>query len=96
MTFDAVLSEVAEIFLAALTSTEREECYRILLDALCIDPYPDGVSKVYLPFPYRPGTIGYAQGEFWFAYVILNAAYIGVAAIYWNPASPKHPFHQRR
>jgi len=93
--FDAVLSQAAETFLLALEPPEREECYQVLLDVLCLDPYPDGVSKVELPFPYAPGTIGYAHGQFWFAYVILNAACIAVAAIYWSPASPKHPVNQR-
>ncbi|MFH1560574.1 MAG: hypothetical protein ABID84_04095 [Chloroflexota bacterium] len=95
MTFDAVLSDVAESFLASLSPVEREGFYRVL-DTLCADPYPDNVSKVYLPFPYRPGTIGFSQGEFWVAYVILNAATIAVAQVYWSPDSPRHPLSRGR
>ncbi len=95
MIFDAVLSQAAEDFLSTLTPAEREECYRVLLDVLCLDPHPDGISKVHLPIPYAPGTIGFAHGQFWFAYVILNAVVIEVAAIFWSPSSPKHPVNQR-
>lgn len=95
MIFDAVLSQTAETFLIDLEPEERADCYDALLDVLCADPYPDGVSKVLLPMPYAPGTIGFSDDQFWFAYVILNAACIGVAAIYWSPSSPKHPVNQR-
>lgn len=96
MTFDVVISQTVEAFLSALTQAEREECYQIILDVLCVDPYPDNISKVYLPVPYKPGTIGFAFGEFWFSYTILNAGYIAVAAIYWNPSSPRHPMNRGR
>ena len=92
MTFDAVLSDTAESFLSSLYHVDREAFYQVL-DTLCADPYPDDASKVELPFPYRPGTIGYSQGGFWIAYVILNAATIAVAQVYWAPDSPKHPMN---
>ena len=88
MTFDAVLSDTAESFLAEIGPVERQNFYRAL-DVLLENPYPDGISKVALPFPYRPGTIGFSYGEFWISYAILNAATIGVASVYWSPDSPR-------
>ena len=90
MTFDAVLSDTADSFLSSLDHVDRETFYQVL-DTLCADPYPDSVSKVELPFPYRPGTIAYSHDGFWIAYVILNAATIAVVQVYWAPDSPKHP-----
>ena len=95
MIFDAVLSDVATFFLEGLSSEERESFDRVLLDILCVNPHPDGRFKVYLGFPYQPGTIGFANRDFWIAYVIQNAAYIGVASVYWSPYSPKHPLYSR-
>ena len=90
MTFDAVLSDTAEFFLSSLDHIDRDAFYQVL-NTLCADPYPDGASKVELPFPYRPGTIAYSQDGYWIAYAILNAATIAVAQVYWAPDSPKHP-----
>ncbi len=68
---------------------DRKQFYRAL-NVLCSDPYPDGISKVALSFfPYQPGAIGFAYGEFWMTYTILNAATIGVASVYWSPDSPR-------
>ena len=92
MTFDAVLSDTAEFFLSSLDHIDRDAFYQVL-NTLCADPYPDGASKVELPFPYRPGTIAYSQDRIWIAYVILNAATIAVAQVYWPPDSPKHPMN---
>ena len=89
MTFDAVLSNTAEAFLASLDPVDRQAFYQAL-DVLLQDPYPDGVSKVLLTFfPYRPGTLGFAHGDFWITYVILNSATIGIASVYWRPDSPR-------
>ena len=88
-TFDAVISDTAEAFLASLSPVDREQFYRAL-DVLCSDPHPDGISKVPLTFfPYQTEAIGFAYGEFWMTYTILNAATIGIASVYWSPDSPR-------
>ena len=48
-TFDAVIADAAEMFLASLSPVDREQFYRAL-DVLCSDPYPDGISKISLAF----------------------------------------------
>ena len=88
MTFDVVLSDTAEAFLAEIGPVERRDFYRAL-DVLLQDPYPDGISKVSLPFFYRPGVIGFTYRKFWISYVIQNAATIGVASVYWAPDAPR-------
>ncbi len=73
-TFDAVLSDTVERFLATLGPVERQEFYRAL-DVLLQDPYPDGDTKVALSFPYRPGTLGLGSGRFFIiTYTFLNPA----------------------
>lgn len=89
MTFDAVLSATAEGFVSSLSPVDRQAFYRAL-DVLLQDPYPDGVSKILLAFfPYRSGTVGFAHGDFWISYSILNPAYIRIASVYWRPDSPR-------
>lgn len=89
MTFDAVLSATAEGFVSSLSPVDRQAFYRAL-DVLLQDPYPDGVSKVRQDFYlYRPGTLGFAHGDFWITYSILNPAYIRIASVYWRPDSPR-------
>ena len=89
MSFDIVLLGPSEDFLASLNQTDRMACYSAL-DTLSNDPYADGVNKVLLDwFPYQPGVIGSAIGEFWIAYRILNAATIEVGNIYWSPDSTR-------
>lgn len=80
------MSDTAEASISGLGPVDRQESYRAL-DALLADPYPDCASKLNLPFPYREGTIGFAHGEFWISYVILNSATTGVASVYWSPDS---------
>ena len=92
MTFDAVLSDLADSFISSLDHVDREIFYQVL-DTLCQDPYPDDVSKVELPFPHRQGTISYSQNGFWIVYFILNAATIAGAQVYWAPDSPRHPLN---
>ena len=54
------------------------------------DPYPDRNSKAYLnSFPYDPKAIGFAYGEFWMTYIILDATTIAIASVYWSPDSPR-------
>ncbi len=43
-TFDAILSDTIERFLATLGPVERQEFYRAL-DVLLQDPYPDGAVR---------------------------------------------------
>ena len=94
MIFDVFIAYTASDFLTSLSEPEQQECRRIILDVLCKDPFPDGVTKVYLPMPYAPGTIGFEHGEFWFAYIFENPSLIRVAAIYWSPDSPLHPVNR--
>ncbi len=89
MSFDIVLLGPSEDFLASLNQTDRMACYSAL-DTLSNDPYADGDSKVLLDwFPFQPGAIGAAIGEFWIVYQILNAATLEIAVIYWSPDSPR-------
>jgi hypothetical protein len=61
------------------------------LNALLSDPYPDGVSKVELPFPYAPGTFGFEYRDFWMAYTFMSPHMLAIAAVFWNPKSPRYP-----
>ena len=74
-TFDAVLSDPLDHFLATLSPEERQEFYRAL-DSLLRDPHPDGNAKVALTFPYRPGTLGFGFGRFFLTYAFLSPATI--------------------
>ncbi len=94
MAFDALLSRTARSFVDGLARPDRQEL-DAALDALLRDPFPDGVSKVDLPFPYRPGTYGYAAGSFWFAYSFLHSLVLYVAAVYWSRDSPNHPLYRQ-
>lgn len=48
------------------------------MDVLLGDPAPGGRSKVELPFPYRPGTLGYGFRSFFLTYEFLNPVTISV------------------
>ena len=90
MSFDAVLSDTAEIFVSHLARDDRKAFYEAL-DVLLSDPYPNGLDKGDLPFPYRPGTLGFAYGDFWIAYTFMSSYLLAIAAVYWNPRSPCYP-----
>ena len=90
MTFDAVVSDTAEMFISRLARDDRQRFYEAL-DVLMSAPHPDGVTKVALPFPYTPGTLGFYYRDFWIAYVFLNALVLGVVAVDWSPRSPRYP-----
>ena len=90
MSFDAVLSDTAQAFVDNLARDDHE-AFDEALDVLLSDPYPDGLNKVELPFPYRPGTLGFEYRDFWIAYTFLNAYMLAVVAVYWNPKSPRYP-----
>jgi len=92
--FDALLSKTARSFVDTLGPPYHQE-FVAALNSLLQDPIPDGVTKVELPFPYRPGTYGYAAGSFWIAYLFLNALVLYIAAVYWSPTSPNHPLYGR-
>ena len=92
MPFDALLSNTARSFVDALPEHYQQE-FAAVLYRLLEDPIPDGVNKVELPVPYRPGTYGYAAGSFWIAYLFLNALVLYIAAVYWSPDSPNHPHY---
>lgn len=85
-----VLSYSARQFVEALSPAEREACYRAL-SPLFEDPYPNGYTKVPLGFPYRPGTFGFASGEFWMTYTFLNAMTVWIGGVSWSPDSPNYP-----
>jgi hypothetical protein len=61
------LSEPAVLFVESLAQNERDALCGALT-ALCQDPRPDGCNKVELPFPYKPGTLGFAYGKYSVAY----------------------------
>lgn len=92
MALDALISRTARSFVNGLAPPEREE-FNAALELLLHDPFPDGVYKVALPFPYRPGTYGYAAASFWIAYTFLNSLVLYIATVYWSPDSPNHPLH---
>lgn len=92
MALDALVSNTARAFVDKLAPPYRQE-FRHVLDGLLGDPLPDGINKIELGFPYRPGTYGYAAGSFWIAYLFLNPMVLYIAAVYWSPSSPNHPLH---
>jgi len=88
--FDALISDTAQAFREGLTP-EHRGTFEQALEALLTDPIPDGLTKIALPFPYRPGTYGYEAGEFWLAYSFLNPMVLYIASAYWSPSSPNRP-----
>jgi hypothetical protein len=58
---------------------------------LAFDPFPDGQTKVELPFPYKPGTLGTTFGQFWVAYTLQEQERLVVLTIYWSPESGRNP-----
>lgn len=90
MSFDAILSDAAELFVSHLARDDRQAFFEAL-DVLLADPYPNDLNKVYLPFPYRPGTLGFEYGDFWIAYTFMSSHMLAIAAIFWNPKSPRYP-----
>jgi hypothetical protein len=93
--FDALISRTARSFVGGLAPSGREE-FEAVLDSLLDNPLPDGIRKVELGFPYRPGIYGFAAGSFWIAYLFLNPHVLYIPAVYWSPDSPNHPLHHRR
>lgn len=47
------------------------------------EPYPDGRTKVRLPFPFRYGTIACISDGFFIVYEFENAATVRVSTISW-------------
>ena len=94
MAFDALISQTARLFVDGLAAPDREE-FEVALESLLHDPFPDGIHKVELGFPYQLGTYGYAMGSFWIAYLFLNSLVLYIAAVYWSPSSPNHPLYHR-
>ncbi len=57
-----------------------------VIRSLMNDPYPDGRTKIALPFPFPYGSIGHRAGGFFITYEFENAATIRILAIGWaNP-----------
>jgi hypothetical protein len=90
VSFDAVLSDTAEIFVNHLARDDRQRFYEAL-DVLLTDPYPDGISKVELPFPYTPNTFRFEYKDFWIAYIFMSLNMLAIASVFWNPKSPRYP-----
>ena len=82
-TFDAVVSDLAETFLNSLNRKDRTAFY-CAVGILLRNPHPDGKSKVFLPFPYIEGTIGFACRGFWMTYNFLNALTIQINTVNWR------------
>jgi len=90
VTFDAVLSDTAELFVSNLARDDRQAFYEAL-DVLLSDPYADGITKVALPFPYHLETFGFDYADFWIAYIFENPYALGIVAVYWSSKSPRYP-----
>jgi hypothetical protein len=90
VSYDAVLSDTAQLFVDHLARDDRR-AFNEALDVLLSDPYPDGISKVELPFPYAPGTFGFEYSDFWIAYTFMSLHMLAIAAVFWNPKSPRYP-----
>jgi len=90
VSFDAVLSDTAQLFVDHLARDDRR-AFNEALDVLLSDPYPDGISKVELPFPYAPGTLGFEYRDFWMAYTFMSSHMLAIAAVFWNPKSLRYP-----
>lgn len=90
MAFDAVISDTAETFTSNLAREDRK-AFHHALDILLSDPYPDGVIKVALTFPFKPGVFGFEYGDFWIAYTFINPQVLGIIAAFWSPKSPRYP-----
>lgn len=90
MSFDAVLSDTAQLFVDHLARDDRR-AFNEALDVLLSDHYPDGISKVELPFPYTPGTLGFEYRDFWMAYTFMSSHMLAIAAVFWNPKSLRYP-----
>jgi len=90
VTFELVLSRGAEEFLASIAPFEREQLFRGLT-LLALDPFPDGRTKIALPFPHRPGTLGTSFGQFWIAYTLQGHERLVVLTIYWSLDSGRNP-----
>ena len=88
MIAEPVLSEPAERFVSALTQHERAEFYAALT-ALCLNPQPDGQTKVELPFPHHHGALGFAYGDYWLAYRLGNDGRVLISTVYWSPNHQK-------
>lgn len=92
MLFDALLTDTAESFVKKLSNADQK-AFNIALDILMTDPYPDGITKVQLSFPYKNGTYGFEYGDFWIAYYLKSSYMLGIVAVYWSPKSPKYTIH---
>jgi len=84
--FEPALSAHAEAFLASIAPFERVQFFRGLT-LLALNPFPDGKSKVELPFPHRPGTLGTILGAFWVAYSLVGNEQLVIFSIAWSPES---------
>lgn len=90
MAFEPELSEHAERFLASIRPWEREQFFQGL-SMFIIDPFPDGKTKVEIPFPYKPGTLGTSFGQFWLAYTLRGNERLIVLTVYWSRESGRNP-----
>ena len=90
MSFDAVLSDTADTFVNHLARDDRQ-AFREALDVLLSDPFPDGLTKVELPFPFASGTYGFEYEDFWIAYTFMNPYMLAIVAAFWNPKSRRYP-----
>ena len=72
-------------FLDGLTPRDYGRAMATVHD-LVEDPYPDGRTRIRLPFPYRFGSIGYTANGFFIVYSIPDTVKMLVHYIGWvNP-----------
>ena len=80
---DVFLDQRAEDAFRSLEVLDRLRVQEAI-DRLMSDPYPDGTTKIQLPFPFRYGTIGYRTDGFFITYGFENAATLRVYTISWD------------
>lgn len=95
MRWDAVISDVAGLFLDTLSKEDEQECRQVILNNLCDNPDPatNPFRRPVEYYPNRPGVIECAVGRWYFRYRNVNRNTVEVATIFFSPMDPKHPLY---
>ena len=81
--FDVLFKENAEYFLSGLTPRYYGRVMTVVR-GLMDDPYPDGQTRVRLPFPFSYGSIGCRVSGFFITYEFADATTIRILNITWD------------